>query len=167
MTYVSLTQDHWDVIEYLAKQPRHPQGHAGQMVRAQGGQQDTVRPLGNPSKQAGKVAGLPESMRKGGTWVLRSGRTKTWGSCTCPRHTPGGTRAPRLLGAELRDLDPQPVRLSLNPGGATQSGRLGSAGTGTISCAAVPGSVATSHSIKELTQFLRTIASADATSWCC
>jgi tRNA 2-thiouridine synthesizing protein E len=34
---LALTQDHWDVIEYLAKQPRHPQGHAGQVGRAEGG----------------------------------------------------------------------------------------------------------------------------------
>jgi sulfur relay (sulfurtransferase) DsrC/TusE family protein len=46
---------------------RHSQGHAGEVVRAPGGQQTLfdLFPC-NPSKQAGKIAGLPESMRKGG-----------------------------------------------------------------------------------------------------
>ena len=75
---VTLTQDHWDVIEYLRdayinRNGEQPNNRA--MLKAM---QDkwperkvdnkTLFDLfpGNPSKQAGMIAGLPESMRKGG-----------------------------------------------------------------------------------------------------
>ena len=75
---LTLTQDHWDVIEYLRdayinRNGEQPNNRA--MLKAM---QDkwperkvdnkTLFDLfpGNPSKQAGKIAGLPESMRKGG-----------------------------------------------------------------------------------------------------
>jgi hypothetical protein len=54
---LSLTQDHWDVIEYLAQQPCHPQGDAGQVGWAQGGQQDAVRSFSGESVEAGGEGG--------------------------------------------------------------------------------------------------------------
>ena len=66
---LTLTQDHWDVIEYLAKQPRHPQGHAGQVGGSQGGQQDAVRPLpGEPFEAGGQGRGAAGEHAEG--WVL-------------------------------------------------------------------------------------------------
>lgn len=75
---LELTPDHWDVIEYLrdayfnhnGEQPNNrailkamQEKWAGRKV-----ENKTLFDLfpGNPSKQAGKIAGLPESMRKGG-----------------------------------------------------------------------------------------------------
>ena len=75
---LSLTQDHWDVIEYLrdaffnhnGEQPNNRAILKAMQDKWAGRKVDnkTLFDLfpGNPSKQAGKVAGLPESMRKGG-----------------------------------------------------------------------------------------------------
>ncbi|MHB1516124.1 MAG: TusE/DsrC/DsvC family sulfur relay protein [Acidiferrobacteraceae bacterium] len=73
-----LTQDHWDVIEYLRDQYFNHNGELPNNRHILKGMQDiwsdrkvdnkTLFDLfpGNPSKQAGRIAGLPESMRKGG-----------------------------------------------------------------------------------------------------
>jgi tRNA 2-thiouridine synthesizing protein E len=73
-----LTQDHWDVIEYLrdayfnhnGEQPNNRTILKAMQDRWPGRKVDnkTLFDLypGNPSKQTGKIAGLPESMRKGG-----------------------------------------------------------------------------------------------------
>ena len=73
-----LTQDHWDVIEYLrdayfnhnAEQPNNRAMLKAMQEKWAGRKVDnkTLFDLfpGNPSKQAGRIAGLPESMRKGG-----------------------------------------------------------------------------------------------------
>lgn len=75
---LSLTRDHWDVIEYLrdafinhnGEQPNNRAILKAMQDKWAGRKVDnkTLFDLfpGNPSKQAGKVAGLPESMRKGG-----------------------------------------------------------------------------------------------------
>ena len=75
---IALTQDHWDVIEYLrdayfnhnAEQPNNRSILKAMQEKWAGRKVDnkTLFDLypGNPSKQAGKIAGLPESMRKGG-----------------------------------------------------------------------------------------------------
>lgn len=75
---LTLTQDHWDVIEYLrdawfnhnAEQPNNRAILKAMQDKWPGRKVDnkTLFDLfpGNPSKQAGKVAGLPESLRKGG-----------------------------------------------------------------------------------------------------
>ena len=75
---IALTQDHWDVIEYLrdayfnhnAEQPNNRAILKAMQEKWAGRKVDnkTLFDLypGNPSKQAGKIAGLPESMRKGG-----------------------------------------------------------------------------------------------------
>ena len=75
---VSLTQDHWDVIEYLreaffehnGEQPNNRAILKAMQEKWPGRKVDnkTLFDLfpGNPSKQAGMIAGLPESMRKGG-----------------------------------------------------------------------------------------------------
>jgi tRNA 2-thiouridine synthesizing protein E len=75
---LALTQDHWDVIEYLrdaffnhnGEQPNNRAILKAMQDKWAGRRVDnkTLFDLfpGNPSKQAGKVAGLPESMRKGG-----------------------------------------------------------------------------------------------------
>jgi tRNA 2-thiouridine synthesizing protein E len=75
---LTLTQDHWDVIEYLrdawfnhnSEQPNNRAILKAMQDKWAGRKVDnkTLFDLfpGNPSKQAGKVAGLPESMRKGG-----------------------------------------------------------------------------------------------------
>jgi tRNA 2-thiouridine synthesizing protein E len=75
---LTLTQDHWDVIEYLrdayinhnGEQPNNRAILKAMQDKWAGRKVDnkTLFDLfpGNPSKQAGKVAGLPESMRKGG-----------------------------------------------------------------------------------------------------
>jgi tRNA 2-thiouridine synthesizing protein E len=75
---LSLTQDHWDVIEYLRDAFINHNGEQPNNRAILKAMQDkwperkvdnkTLFDLfpGNPSKQAGKVAGLPESMRKGG-----------------------------------------------------------------------------------------------------
>ena len=75
---LTLTQHHWDVIEYLrdawfnhnGEQPNNRAILEAMQDKWAGRKVDnkTLFELfpGNPSKQAGKVAGLPESMRKGG-----------------------------------------------------------------------------------------------------
>ena len=75
---LTLTQDHWDVIEYLrdafinhnGEQPNNRAILKAMQDKWEGRTVDnkTLFDLfpGNPSKQAGKIAGLPESMRKGG-----------------------------------------------------------------------------------------------------
>jgi tRNA 2-thiouridine synthesizing protein E len=75
---LTLTQDHWDVIEYLrdaflnrnGEQPNNRAILKATQDKWPGRKVDnkTLFDLypGNPSKQAGKAAGLPESMRKGG-----------------------------------------------------------------------------------------------------
>jgi tRNA 2-thiouridine synthesizing protein E len=75
---LSLTQDHWDVIEYLRDAYFNRNGEQPNNRAILKAMQDnwssrkvdnkTLFDLfpGNPSKQAGKVAGLPESLRKGG-----------------------------------------------------------------------------------------------------
>jgi tRNA 2-thiouridine synthesizing protein E len=75
---LALTQDHWDVIDYLreayfdhnGEQPNNRTILKAMQEKWTGRSVDnkTLFDLfpGNPSKQAGKIAGLPESMRKGG-----------------------------------------------------------------------------------------------------
>lgn len=75
---LTLTQDHWDVIEYLrdafinhnGEQPNNRAILKAMQDKWAGRKVDnkTLFDLfpGNPSKQAGMIAGLPESMRKGG-----------------------------------------------------------------------------------------------------
>lgn len=75
---LALTPDHWDVIEYLrdayfnnnGEQPNNRAILKAMEEKWAGRKVDnkTLFDLfpGNPSKQAGKIAGLPESMRKGG-----------------------------------------------------------------------------------------------------
>jgi tRNA 2-thiouridine synthesizing protein E len=75
---LELTQDHWDVIDYLrdaylnhnGDQPNNRAILKAMQDKWPGRKVDnkTLFDLfpGNPSKQAGKIAGLPESMRKGG-----------------------------------------------------------------------------------------------------
>jgi tRNA 2-thiouridine synthesizing protein E len=75
---LTLTQDHWDVIEYLRDAYINHNGEQPNNRAILKAMQDkwaarkvdnkTLFDLfpGNPSKQAGKIAGLPESMRKGG-----------------------------------------------------------------------------------------------------
>ena len=75
---IALTQDHWDVIEYLRDAYFNHNGEQPNNRAILKAMQDkwpdrkvdnkTLFDLypGNPSKQAGKIAGLPESLRKGG-----------------------------------------------------------------------------------------------------
>lgn len=75
---LELSQDHWDVIEYLrdawfnhnGEQPNNRAILKAMQEKWTGRKVDnkTLFDLfpGNPSKQAGKIAGLPESLRKGG-----------------------------------------------------------------------------------------------------
>jgi len=75
---LELTQDHWDVIDYLreayfdhnGEQPNNRAILKAMQEKWPDRKVDnkTIFDLfpGNPSKQAGKIAGLPESMRKGG-----------------------------------------------------------------------------------------------------
>jgi tRNA 2-thiouridine synthesizing protein E len=75
---LALTQDHWDVIDYLREAYLEHNGEQPNNRAILKAMQEkwTGRPVdnktlfdlfpGNPSKQAGKIAGLPESMRKGG-----------------------------------------------------------------------------------------------------
>ena len=75
---LTLTQDHWDVIEYLrdaylnhnGEQPNNRAILKAMQDKWSGRKVDnkTLFDLypGNPSKQAGKISGLPESLRKGG-----------------------------------------------------------------------------------------------------
>ncbi|MBI5613242.1 MAG: TusE/DsrC/DsvC family sulfur relay protein [Gammaproteobacteria bacterium] len=75
---LTLTQEHWDVIDYLrdayinnnGEQPNNRAILKAMQEKWPGRKVDnkTLFDLfpGNPSKQAGKISGLPESMRKGG-----------------------------------------------------------------------------------------------------
>ena len=75
---LTLSQDHWDVVEYLrdaffnhnGEQPNNRAILKAMQEKWSGRKVDnkTLFDLfpGNPSKQAGMIAGLPESMRKGG-----------------------------------------------------------------------------------------------------
>lgn len=75
---IVLTQDHWDVIDYLRDAYFNHNGEQPNNRAILKAMQDkwldrkvdnkTLFDMypGNPSKQAGKIAGLPESMRKGG-----------------------------------------------------------------------------------------------------
>jgi len=75
---LTLTQDHWDVIDFLreaffennGEQPNNRAILKAMQEKWSDRKVDnkTLFDLfpGNPSKQAGKIAGLPESMRKGG-----------------------------------------------------------------------------------------------------
>jgi tRNA 2-thiouridine synthesizing protein E len=75
---LTLTQDHWDVIEYLRDEYFNHNAELPNNRTILKAMQDhwsdrkvdnkTLFDLfpGNPSKQAGKIAGLPESKRKGG-----------------------------------------------------------------------------------------------------
>jgi len=75
---LDLTPDHWGVIDYLREsyfEHNGEQPNNRAILKAMQGKwagrkvdNKTLFDLfpGNPSKQAGKIAGLPESMRKGG-----------------------------------------------------------------------------------------------------
>ena len=75
---IALAQDHWDLIGYLrdayfnhnGEQPNNRAILKAMQEKWPDRKVDnkTLFDLfpGNPSKQAGKIAGLPESMRKGG-----------------------------------------------------------------------------------------------------
>lgn len=74
---IELTERHWDVVNYLRNQYVDNNGNQPNnrvMVKELGkiwGEKINTKTLfdlfpGTPSKQAGKIAGLPESMRKGG-----------------------------------------------------------------------------------------------------
>lgn len=75
---ITLTQDHWDLMNYLrdaylnhnGEQPNNRAILKAMQEKWPDRKVDnkTLFDLfpGNPSKQAGKIAGLPESMRKGG-----------------------------------------------------------------------------------------------------
>ena len=74
---IELTQKHWDVINYLRHEfinNKVNQPHSRNMIKDMGklwGEKIDSKALfdlfpGNPSKQAGRIGGLPESRRKGG-----------------------------------------------------------------------------------------------------
>ena len=75
---VELTEKHWDVINYLREEFINNSGNqpnTRNMVKAMakkwGEKKVDAKELyelfpGNPSKQAGRIGGLPESRRKGG-----------------------------------------------------------------------------------------------------
>jgi tRNA 2-thiouridine synthesizing protein E len=74
---IELTEKHWDVINYLrdeytnnnGKQPnnRTMLKDMGKIWGTKVSSKDMYNLFpGNPSKQAGRIGGLPESMRKGG-----------------------------------------------------------------------------------------------------
>jgi len=74
---ISLTQGHWDVINYLRDEYINNGGNQPNnrtMLKDMGekwGKKVTSKMMydlfpGNPSKQAGRIGGLPESLRKGG-----------------------------------------------------------------------------------------------------
>ena len=74
---IELTERHWDVINYLRDEfinNKENQPNTRNMVKDLGkkwGEKIDTKPLfdlfpGNPSKQAGRIGGLPESRRKGG-----------------------------------------------------------------------------------------------------
>jgi len=74
---ITLTQQHWDVINYLREEFINNAGNQPNnrnMLKDIGkiwGKKISSKDLydlfpGNPSKQAGRIGGLPESRRKGG-----------------------------------------------------------------------------------------------------
>jgi tRNA 2-thiouridine synthesizing protein E len=74
---IELTDRHWDVINYLREEfinNKENQPNTRAMVKDLGklwGEKIDTKTLfdlfpGNPSKQAGRIGGLPESRRKGG-----------------------------------------------------------------------------------------------------
>lgn len=74
---IELTDKHWDVINYLREEyfdNRENQPNTRTILKAMGkewGSKPSSKDLydlfpGDPSKQGGKIAGLPESRRKGG-----------------------------------------------------------------------------------------------------
>ena len=74
---ITLTKEHWDVINYLRDEYINNVGNQPNnrvMLKDMGkiwGRKISSKDLfdlfpGNPSKQAGQIGGLPESMRKGG-----------------------------------------------------------------------------------------------------
>lgn len=74
---IELTERHWDVINYLRTEyfdNRENQPNTRTMVKDLGklwGEKIDTKTLfdlfpGNPSKQAGRIGGVPESRRKGG-----------------------------------------------------------------------------------------------------
>ena len=74
---IELTQKHWDVINYLRDEfinNKENQPNTRNMIKDMGklwGEKIDSKALfdlfpGNPSKQAGRIGGLPESRRKGG-----------------------------------------------------------------------------------------------------
>jgi len=72
---VELTEKHWDVINYLRDEfinnAGNPRNMTKAMAKAWGEKKIDAKVLydlfpGDPSKQAGRIGGLPESRRKGG-----------------------------------------------------------------------------------------------------
>ena len=74
---IKLVSEHWDVMNYLRDEYNNNGGNQPNnraMLKAMGdiwGRKVSSKDLytlfpGNPSKQAGQIAGLPESRRKGG-----------------------------------------------------------------------------------------------------
>jgi tRNA 2-thiouridine synthesizing protein E len=74
---IALTPEHWDVIKYLREEYINHNGNQPNnrtMLKDMSdkwGKKVTSKMMydlfpGNPSKQAGRIGGLPESMRKGG-----------------------------------------------------------------------------------------------------
>ncbi len=74
---IELSDKHWDVINYLREEfinNKENQPNTRAMVKGLGklwGEKIDTKALfdlfpGNPSKQAGRIGGLPESRRKGG-----------------------------------------------------------------------------------------------------
>nr|VFJ75523.1 MAG: tRNA 2-thiouridine synthesizing protein E [Candidatus Kentron sp. FW] len=74
---ITLTERHWDVVNYLRNEyvdNKGNQPNTRTMVKDIGkiwGEKIDTKALfdlfpGNPSKQAGRIAGIPESRRKGG-----------------------------------------------------------------------------------------------------
>nr|VFJ87786.1 MAG: tRNA 2-thiouridine synthesizing protein E [Candidatus Kentron sp. LFY]VFJ89449.1 MAG: tRNA 2-thiouridine synthesizing protein E [Candidatus Kentron sp. LFY]VFK14685.1 MAG: tRNA 2-thiouridine synthesizing protein E [Candidatus Kentron sp. LFY] len=74
---ITLSERHWDVVNYLRDEYMNNKGNQPNtraMVKEIGkiwGEKIDTKALfdlfpGNPSKQAGRIAGIPESRRKGG-----------------------------------------------------------------------------------------------------
>ena len=75
---ITLTEQHWDLVKYLRDEYINNGGHQPNNRALNKAMQDkwpdvkvsskTLYDLfpGNPSKQAGRIGGLPESRRKGG-----------------------------------------------------------------------------------------------------
>lgn len=74
---IELTAKHWDLINYLRDEYINNNGnqpnnrHINKFLEDKWGQKVESKDVyalfpGNPSKQAGRIAGLPESRRKGG-----------------------------------------------------------------------------------------------------